>query len=54
MTKPALTACPGRRCVVYVKDRTEQRTAWFSTRERAQRALSIIKRRYGNGIVYVD
>lgn len=53
MNKAALIA-PGRRCVVYVKNRTEHRTAWFATRERAQRALSIIKRRYGNGIVYVD
>lgn len=45
---------PGRRCVVYVAHGKEKRTAWFSTRDRAQRALKVIRHRYSNGIIYVD
>ena len=53
---PAVATGPTctRRCVIYLKDRTEHRTAWFSNRDRAQRALAIVRARYGNGIVYVD
>lgn len=44
-----------RRAVVFTnRAGKQQRTAWFSTRDRAYRALAIIRARYGNGILYVD
>jgi hypothetical protein len=42
-------------CVLYLKGGKEKRTAWFS-RERAQKALAILRAKYGerNAICYMD
>ena len=43
-----------KKCVAYAAHGKQRRTAWFSDGERAQRALDVVRRRYGNGIIYVD
>ena len=43
-------------CVFYLKDKKEFRTAWFYRPENAQRALQVMKNKYGekNAIIYRD
>ena len=43
-------------CVFYLKDKKEFRTAWFYHPENAQRALQVMKKKYGdkNAIIYRD
>lgn len=43
-------------CVIYLKDRKEQQTAWFSSIGRARKALTLIQHRYGekNAIIFQD
>ncbi|MBA1238718.1 hypothetical protein G7015_09540 [Pseudomonas kunmingensis] len=56
-TRTAIQAPIGRpKCVIYLKDRKEHRTAWFSSQERAQQALEIMQAKYGtkNAIIYLD
>ncbi|MGH1451289.1 MAG: hypothetical protein ACRBBM_17940 [Pseudomonadaceae bacterium] len=54
------TACQapiGRpECVLYLKDGKEHRTAWFSKPEHAQRALKVMRAKYGanKAIIYLD
>ena len=43
-----------RTCILYVKDGQEQRTPWFTCRDRAHRALRIVRRRYGSAVIYRD
>lgn len=45
-----------RICVLYLIGRVEHRTPWYSSVERAQRALAVIRRRYGasSAILYRD
>lgn len=45
--------CPMYR-VFYLKDGRERRSPWFASRKRAQRALEVMKARYGRAIIYVD
>lgn len=57
--KPCLQPAPAKRpeprsCVLYTKGGIEHRTAWFSSRERARKALAIIKNKYGAAVLYVD
>lgn len=57
--KPCLQPAPAKRpvlrtCVIYTKDGTEHRTAWFSSRERARQALAIIQSKCGNGVLFID
>lgn len=44
------------RCVMYLKNGKEHRTAWFSKEENAQRALEIMRAKYGakKAIIYLD
>ena len=44
-----VAAPPYRGCVVYLKDRVEHRSAWFTSAARAQRAVAIVRARYGEG-----
>lgn len=47
----------GRFRVIYLAGREERRrTAWFSSRPRAEAALVVLQRKYGrrNAIIYVD
>lgn len=55
-TVPARAGTATRYCVLYLKDRREQATPWFSTRDRAQRALCVMRARYGaaSAIIYAD
>lgn len=55
-TVPARTGTATRYCVLYVQDRREQATPWFSTRDRAQIALRIMRARHGcaSAIIYAD
>jgi hypothetical protein len=41
-------------CVIYDVGREQHRTAWFYRQERASKALSIIKRKHGAAVIYVD
>jgi hypothetical protein len=43
-------------CVLYLKGAREHRTPWFSRRGNVQRALEIMRRRYGqnSAIIWVD
>lgn len=45
-----------RFCVLYIPngEKTEKRTAWFSSRERAHQARTILAGRHGRAIVYCD
>lgn len=45
---------PTKRCVLYLKDRVEYRTAWFYSKQRAFRALEIMRSKYGHAIIYID
>lgn len=44
----------GSSFVMYVNGRQEKRTAWYSDPKRTDRALAVMRRKYGNGIIYVD
>lgn len=41
-------------CVLYLDHGREQRSPWFSSRDRARRALAILTRRYGRAILLKD
>jgi len=41
-------------CVVYLDGLEEKRSAWFSSRERATRALAIIRARGHRAVIYRD
>lgn len=43
-------------CVLYLKDKKEYRTAWFYRPDNAQRALKIMRKKYGqkNAIICLD
>jgi hypothetical protein len=41
-------------CVIYLKAGREQQTPWFTNADRANRALAIIRQRYGAAILYRD
>lgn len=45
-----------KNCVLYLKDKKEFRTAWFYRLENAERALQVMKKKYGdkNAIIYLD
>lgn len=43
-----------KRCIFYLKDNKEYRTAWFYSKDRAKRAFELIKAKYVRAIVYVD
>lgn len=47
-------AAASRCCVIYTWAGVEHQSAWFTDLERAQRALSILRRRYGACILYRD
>lgn len=44
----------GKQCVLYLKDKVEYRTAWFYSKQRAEKALEIIKAKFGQAIIYID
>jgi hypothetical protein len=44
----------GRRCVCYMKNKVEHRTAWFFSKNRALKAFEILKARYGSALILVD
>lgn len=43
-------------CVIFLKNGKEHQTPWFASKERARRALDLMKRRYGerNAVLYLD
>lgn len=43
-----------RTCVLYLKDGREHRSPWFVSPSRAQRALAVMRRRYGAAVLYRD
>lgn len=53
-TQAAISAT--KYCVLYLKGGREHRTPWFSRRDNAQRALEIMRRRYGqnSAIIWLD
>ena len=51
-TKAAISS--QKRCILFVKDERECRTAWFYDAGRARRALEIMTKRYGRAVIYLD
>lgn len=49
-------AAASRLCVIFLVGHVEHRSAWYSSTDRAQRALTILRKRYGagNAILYRD
>lgn len=41
-------------CVLYLGHGREQRSPWFSSRDRAVRALEILQRRHGRAVLLRD
>jgi hypothetical protein len=41
-------------CVLYVRDRVEHQSPWFSNAVRAHKALASLRSRYGAAVIYVD
>ena len=49
-----MSTAPAKRCVYFMRNGVECSTPWYSTHERAKRALRVIQRRYGAAILYRD
>lgn len=43
-----------RSCILYIKDGREHRSPWFTSPARADRALAVMRRRYGRALIYID
>lgn len=41
-------------CIVYLNQGRERCSPWFSSRDRACRALEVLKRRYGQAVLLRD
>lgn len=49
-----MSAATIKRCVFFVRNGVECFTPWYLTHERANRALRVIRRRYGAAVLYRD
>lgn len=49
-----MSAATVKRCVIFCRDGLEVASRWYASMERAQRALAVIRRRYGSAILYRD
>lgn len=43
-----------KRCVIFQRSGVEMATPWYTSLDRAQRALALIRRRYGAAVLYRD
>lgn len=43
-----------KRCVMFQRAGIETASPWYTSMERAQRALALIRRRYGSAVLYRD
>lgn len=41
-------------CVLHMRDGDQQRTPWLYRREHATAALQIVRRKFGEAIIYAD
>lgn len=49
-----MSAATIKRCVIFKRSGVEMTTPWYTSMDRAQRALEVIRRRYGAAVLYRD
>lgn len=48
------SAATVKRCVIFKRAGIEIASPWYTNMDRAQRALAVIRRRYGSAVLYRD
>ena len=49
-----MSAATIKRCVIFQRSGVEMATPWYTSMDRAQRAMEVIRRRYGAAVIYRD
>ena len=49
-----MSAASIKRCIIFKRSGVEMATPWYTSMDRAQRALAVMRRRYGAAVLYRD